>query len=80
MIREFEPEDFEGFRKLRLTALQTDPAAFASSYEEERERPLTQVHNRFLNDCQAADVCILGAFVKDEWVGMMGLVRHAMQK
>lgn len=38
-IRKLPPERWKDFRGLRLEALQSDPLAFASSYEE--EKPLT---------------------------------------
>ena len=38
-IKKLPPEKWQDYRKLRLEALQADPVAFGSSYEEEISRP-----------------------------------------
>ena len=39
IIRPFEPSEWEAFRDFRLKALQSQPGAFSSSYESERQLP-----------------------------------------
>ena len=80
MVRELIPADFKAYWQLRLTALRTEPTAFASSYEEEQRKPVAQIKERFLNDCQSSNIHILGAFAGSELIGMMVLVREEKLK
>lgn len=76
-IRELGPADAGAYQALRLQGLRERPSAFASSYEEERERPLEVVAERIT---AAADRVVLGAFDGSELVGVVGLVRERMRK
>ncbi|HGM8576882.1 TPA: hypothetical protein ACKQEQ_001723, partial [Streptococcus pyogenes] len=58
-IRQLGPDDAEAYFALRLEALQTNTEAFGSSYEEEKDYPLSRTQSR-LSD-PASYVC--GAFV-----------------
>jgi ribosomal protein S18 acetylase RimI-like enzyme len=72
-IRELTAADAEIFRTLRLRALQEEPEAFGSSWEEENARPLEQTVARL----QAEGMTAFGAFDADSnLVGMVRLFRH----
>lgn len=60
----------EKYQALRFEALQQNPEAFASSYEEEREKPLSQFQERL----DSAASYAFGAFIDEELVGMVTLV------
>src|SRR5678816_1315487 len=76
-IRELVPDDAPVFQALRLAALRECPSAFASSYEEERETPIGLVAERLVTK---ADRCVLGAWIRSDLVGMLGLQREEMRK
>ena len=76
-IRALSPDDVEGFRDLRLAALQDSPEAFASSYALERERPLALFAERL---GQANDSLVVGAFLGGALVGMSGFYRDSHTK
>ena len=72
-IRELTAADAEIFRELRLRALQEEPEAFGSSWEEENARPLEQTVARL----RAEGMTAFGAFDADgNLVGMVRLFRH----
>jgi ribosomal protein S18 acetylase RimI-like enzyme len=72
-IRELSAADAEIFRALRLRALQDEPEAFGSSWEEENARPLAQTITRL----QAEGMTAFGAFdAEGHLVGMVRLFRH----
>ena len=59
LFRALTPEDAAAFQALRLRGLQECPEAFASSYEEEVDTPLSEIENRLqLKD----DSVIFGSF------------------
>ena len=72
-IRPFTATDAAAYQALRLAALQDAPTAFASSYEEECNRPLDKVAARL--GPQPGESCVFGAFVDGALVGMVGLKR-----
>lgn len=76
-IRTLTPEDASGYLELRLRALEEHPEAFATSYEEERERSLAEVASRLAPGPQQVT---LGAFDQDRLVGIATLVRPAKAK
>lgn len=60
------------YRALRLLALQSDPAAFGSSYEEEKDLPKSEWQDRMKQ--------VLFALDNDELVGMVKVVRESKAK
>lgn len=68
-IRKLTGDDAEGYWELRLEALQQNPEAFASTYEDaiSRVNPLTRVSNNLDSDGSST----LGAFINKELVGVM---------
>ncbi len=76
-IRLLGAEDAAAYRTLRLRALRDCPTAFASSYEEERERPLARVAERV---APAPGHAVFGAFGAAGLVGMVGLHREEYLK
>ncbi|HJV61969.1 MAG TPA: GNAT family N-acetyltransferase [Albitalea sp.] len=76
-VRKLGPADAAAFQALRLQALQEDPIAFASSYEEERDTPLTAVAERL---AATGDRAIVGAFDGEELVGLAAWHREEMRK
>ena len=76
-IRKLTPQDAACFQRLRLIGLREEPSAFASSYEEEKDRPLSALEAQ-LAPC--ADHAIFGAFDGDDLVGVVALGREGMRK
>src|SRR5690349_1819929 len=71
-IRVLTPADAKAYRAIRLEALQQEPDAFASSYEEESSRPKIfreRLEGRFGGTT-------FGAFAAEEIVGTAGGVRE----
>ncbi|WP_017186617.1 GNAT family N-acetyltransferase, partial [Alkalibacillus haloalkaliphilus] len=62
-------QDAEAYRRLRFEALQVNPEAFASSFEEEKDRAVEAFAERLESE-QAVN---FGAFLGDELVGMATL-------
>jgi ribosomal protein S18 acetylase RimI-like enzyme len=78
IIRPLEPADAGAYQTLRLRALLDRPAAFASSHEEERDTPLSDVATRLAPREHGA--VVLGAFEGESLVGMAGVQREALRK
>ena len=72
-IGELGSEHARAFQELRLAALRECPSAFASSYEEEHDTPIAVVAERLV---AKPDRCVLGAWLKSDLVGMVGLQRE----
>ncbi|HEX7065945.1 MAG TPA: GNAT family N-acetyltransferase [Bacillales bacterium] len=77
-IRQFREEDAEQYRALRLEALRNEPEAFASSYEENRRKPLAETVKRIR--AQSENNISLGAFLDKKCVGMVALIRKDRKK
>lgn len=77
LIRTLTSADAAAFQVLRLQALREDPVAFASSYEEERDTPLSVVAGRLQPQ---SDRAIVGAFDGRELVGLAAWHREEMRK
>ena len=76
-IGELGAEHARAFQELRLAALRECPSAFASSYEEEHDTPIAVVAERL---AAKPDRCVLGAWLKSDLVGMVGLQRERIRK
>ncbi|SFC71110.1 Protein N-acetyltransferase, RimJ/RimL family [Polaromonas sp. OV174] len=76
-IRRLTSLDASAFQALRLSALRDSPSAFGSSYDEEKDIPVTTVEARLV---MKPDRGIFGAFEDDTLVGMIGLGRESMKK
>ncbi|HZU81907.1 MAG TPA: GNAT family N-acetyltransferase [Polyangiaceae bacterium] len=77
-VRPLGPEDAPAFRAVRLRALETDPASFLSSYEEEAPRSMEEFAARLRGEDPA--VRVVGAFRGHALVGTLGFYRHAPLK
>jgi RimJ/RimL family protein N-acetyltransferase len=76
-IRFLTPEDAGEWSRLRLEALQLEPAAFSSSIEEHQALPIEQVQERLSTN---ADSFVVGAFEDGRLVGMSGFHRETGPK
>jgi len=77
LIRALAQDDAAAFQALRLQGLDECPTAFASSYDEEHETPVSAVADRLAPQSGRA---ILGAFRDGALVGVVGIRREAMRK
>lgn len=77
LVRALISNDAESFQRLRLEALSDSPLAFASSYEEECDRPISEVRDRLLANDQGS---VFGAFDRAGLVAMMGVKRERHRK
>jgi RimJ/RimL family protein N-acetyltransferase len=66
-VRRLAPADAASYRDIRLHALQCNPEAYGSTYEEENAQPLTWFANRL------GGSVVFGAFHGPELVGIAGL-------
>lgn len=76
-IRVLNSRDAVAYQALRLQGLQESPAAFSSSFEEELDNTSADVGVRL--DAQEYGA-VLGAFVNDRLVGIMGVRRERQRK
>ncbi|RNB88924.1 GNAT family N-acetyltransferase [Brevibacillus nitrificans] len=77
-IRQLGPEDAQAFAACRLEALQKDPDAFGSTYEDEKNRTLEEWQERLTQT--PGENAFFGAFEKGEIVGTIGFFRHKGRK
>jgi ribosomal protein S18 acetylase RimI-like enzyme len=77
LIRRLIPADAAAFLTLRLEGLRESPSAFGSSYEEERDTPLSTIEARLAADSGRN---MFGAFDGDELVGLVAVGREAALK
>ncbi len=75
-IRLVTAQDAEAYRQLRLEGLQTNPEAFGSSFEEERDMAL----ELFASRLEAQGSFTFGAFDQDELFGVATLVQESKMK
>lgn len=66
-VRLLTPEDAESFRELRLEALRTSPEAFGSTYEAEKDAPVSKYADWMTSSR------MFGAFQGKELVGIVAL-------
>ncbi|GGB34070.1 N-acetyltransferase [Lentibacillus populi] len=71
-IRQLNDKDAEKYLEIRLQALQTNPEAFASSYQEEKQYPLEVFQNRLKDDHSYT----FGAFENEKLFGVVSLVKE----
>lgn len=76
-IRELKPTDAEDYLIIRLEALNNSPDAFASSYEEEKNKPADHYKNRFT---APTNTFTFGAFESSELIGVVTLAREQLLK
>lgn len=75
-IRQLHHDDAEAYFALRLEALQINPEAFGSSYEEEKDYPLSRTQSRLSDPASY----VYGAFVEKDLVGVVTLMRETKIK
>lgn len=76
-IRRLTPADAPLFQALRLRGLSEDATAFASSFEEECDRPIEVIQAQL---AARPDGAIFGAFEGDTLLGVVGLQREGLRK
>ncbi len=76
-FRILTPEDAASFQALRLRGLLEAPTAFASSYEEEANTPLSDIERRLQPKASGA---IFGAFAAGALSAVAGVERESMAK
>ncbi|MBM7703142.1 GNAT family N-acetyltransferase [Metabacillus iocasae] len=69
MIRLLTKEDVEPYWALRLQALKDYPESFVNSYEEAKEKELSEIKKSFPEESTSF---IMGAFLDGELVGIVG--------
>ena len=68
--------DAEAYRNLRLEALQNNPEAFGSSFEEEKDNPIELFAGRF----ESQGSYTIGVFDQEQLVGVATLVQESKHK
>lgn len=68
--------DAEAYRNLRLEALQNNPEAFGSSFEEEKDNPIELFASRF----ESQGSYTIGVFDQEQLVGVATLVQESKLK
>jgi ribosomal protein S18 acetylase RimI-like enzyme len=78
IIRKLTEDDVESLWKLRLYALETDPASFGESPEELRKTSVVEYASRLRSG--GAENFVLGAFEGEAMVAMTGFYRETATK
>lgn len=76
MIRPLVPDDLERFYAVRTQALTTNPEAFQTTLAEHQQTSMPEIEKRFRGTLADPQAFMLGAFVDDDMVGMMGFQRY----
>ena len=76
-IRKLLPEDASEFQALRLRGLLDTPSAFTSSHAEEALTPVDVVAQMITPSAEGA---VLGAFLEDKLVGVVGIQRERQRQ
>lgn len=71
-IIKLKPEDWQYYRYLRLEALQNDPQAFGSSYQDNLQKPDSYWHGRLEDAVDGKKSWLLFAKENDRLIGMIG--------
>ena len=79
-IRALNGSDACEFQDLRLRALSEHPEAFASSYEREVAYSMEFVAERLRRTAESTNNFTLGAFHKEELIGVVGFYRKTGEK
>lgn len=75
MIRELTPQDAEQFRSLRRQAVALNEGGFATALDEWESKSLSEISGILEEEFTSPNDFILGAFVDDNLVGMIGFFR-----
>ncbi|WP_400245806.1 N-acetyltransferase family protein [Niallia sp. JL1B1071] len=75
-IRQLHLHDAKAYFALRLEALKTNPEAFGSSYEEEKDYSISRTENRLTDPTSF----VFGAFAENNLVGVLTLMKDTKQK
>jgi ribosomal protein S18 acetylase RimI-like enzyme len=78
-VRMLRPAEAGVFWSLRLRALREHPEAFASSFEDEENVPLDVIRARLEGQSPESNL-LLGAFMAERLVGLVGIRRDAFRK
>ncbi len=74
MIRKLNFEDINSFIGIRLESLRVNPEAFLTTYDEDSCHNLKSITERF--EQHSENNFILGKFINNELVGIVGLFRE----
>jgi len=80
IIRQLTVADASEYRALRLRALREHPDAFTSSFEEDRQKPVSWSEKRLSGLAYGCGDWVLGAFVETRLVAMLGLSIDSRRK
>ncbi|HEX2620160.1 MAG TPA: GNAT family N-acetyltransferase, partial [Phototrophicaceae bacterium] len=78
IVRDLIGTDAEAFQRVRLRSLKEHPTAFGSAYEDEKDFPLEQTAEHL--DRPTTERFILGAFLGDDLIGIIGGYRDSLRK